>query len=1022
MTIEVVSFDGFALNGATYQGRLLTDGAPFARTAAPTLISTIGGYPRDEGFQHQSVQLQLVINVRTTLTTGMDVLKAAFRAGRSGQFVISVDGVERRRLCRVESSFPFAPSKSQFLVNLVAADPRWRAVSETEDIEPVTATGQTWNVTNDGNAVVDDAVFVIQPTSQKAASAGWQKRRQVILANRVKSPLGDFPIDVASGVLARAARFTPANTEYLSIADNAALSTGDIAFSVFGWFRLVKGASRVLAAKWTTSGNQREYLLEYDSGSDRFRFNVSNDGSATVTVTANNHGSPVDGAWVFIIAWHDPTGNTIQISVNNGSANSQAHSTGVLNSTARFALGALGDNSNPYSGDMAGVGFVKAVLTATQRTKLYEAGLSPDLLTSMQAYWRLDEASGTRVDRYGSNDLADNNTVTVGPGPQTPGKHGINHAAMVTAGASLSSAADVRVLLDGSEWPRYPGEHADTDPNSIESKFWATPDLSAGQDAHLFAAITATSPADGEELVVRSGEVKSWPPKGHLVNVATGEVISYDGWTIQNADGHAAFQGIKRAQRGTLAAVGSAGDTLWMVERRVDLISGYTGASAPETHSDLKPLLNLASQTLGNDQHEWIDFYDDLYPTRPGQWTRRYEPREDQAGYFIMARAPSVAAPNLTWKYYYQAQQVGYDIVNVVRRLFPTGLRAASDGISLTRSVERTMRLDLLTTTAEGEERQLTTPQTGPLSSSSLNVQPTTAKSIALFARSQVPQSVPEVPGYPLSSNSRSDTTAINAVNASGSKTQIVRNDSDETIVCYGVDVIVSQPNTPKVDMTIRIYADNGSGAPGSTILASGTVLAASISAFGAWVGLRFAVPLPLLAGEAFHVECSVAGGTHSNTLWWDQPGRYENAYPIHGYRIIGETANGGAAAPARAEAAGTVVVDGITAKLDLAGVPYVAVGVEEACYWLNGKLTNNTTGQSLTFGLFVATNDEIEVDVGRRTVRNLTTGDEGLIYGIEASDADQWISIAPGTNELQWDEAGVVAVSVTTTSRSAWE
>ena len=39
-----------------------------------------------------------------------------------------------------------------------------------------------------------------------------------------------------------------------------------------------------------------------------------------------------------------------------------------------------------------------------------------DLTDNLVAWWTLDETSGTRFDCVGSNDLADNNTVTSDPG------------------------------------------------------------------------------------------------------------------------------------------------------------------------------------------------------------------------------------------------------------------------------------------------------------------------------------------------------------------------------------------------------------------------------------------------------------------------------------------------------------------------------------------------------------------------------------------------------------------------------
>ena len=78
------------------------------------------------------------------------------------------------------------------------------------------------------------------------------------------------------------------------------------------------------------------------------------------------------------------------------------------------------------------------------------AAAVPFSLTNLISYWKLDEASGTRVDSHGTNDLTDNNTVT-----QSAGKLG-NAAQFVAANseylnradnASLSMGAGVRMTL-----------------------------------------------------------------------------------------------------------------------------------------------------------------------------------------------------------------------------------------------------------------------------------------------------------------------------------------------------------------------------------------------------------------------------------------------------------------------------------------------------------------------------------------------------------------------------------------------
>ncbi len=72
----------------------------------------------------------------------------------------------------------------------------------------------------------------------------------------------------------------------------------------------------------------------------------------------------------------------------------------------------------------------------------FAAPARADLLTDLKAHWKLNEASGARVDSHGSNDLTDNNTVT-----QVAGK--IGNAAQFTAANSewLSRGTDVDLGL-----------------------------------------------------------------------------------------------------------------------------------------------------------------------------------------------------------------------------------------------------------------------------------------------------------------------------------------------------------------------------------------------------------------------------------------------------------------------------------------------------------------------------------------------------------------------------------------------
>jgi hypothetical protein len=184
----------------------------------------------------------------------------------------------------------------------------------------------------------------------------------------------------AAGKIGNAAQFTLGNTEYLSIADNTALSTGDISFTMCAWVYIdVKAAgSQPIVAKWGPAGSNTdlEYRMNYSGtgGGDRFRFGVSA-GPSIVNVDASTFGSPSAVTWHFVCGWHDAASNTINIKVNDGAANSQSHSAGVQDTSYAFAIGRHGEYvpSDYMNGRIDNVLFWKRVLTAKEIENIYNA-------------------------------------------------------------------------------------------------------------------------------------------------------------------------------------------------------------------------------------------------------------------------------------------------------------------------------------------------------------------------------------------------------------------------------------------------------------------------------------------------------------------------------------------------------------------------------------------------------------------------------------------------------------------------
>ncbi|MGE0133767.1 MAG: hypothetical protein AB7L91_06260 [Dehalococcoidia bacterium] len=803
MVIRILSFDGFDLASAPYTAHFVDTNQALGRQARSITQDVIGGFQRDEGFENRGNTSQVAVLVDDDdVGARMEELRAAFRAGRRGDLVIDEDGVEKSRACRVELPMPYAGAPTRFLVSLFASDPRWRAVTETEVVETVTADGQTWEVTNAGNATVDDAVIVFQPQQQKAATDAQLYRRFANIANRVGEPYND-PIDITNG--------------------------------------------------------------------------------------------------------------------------------------------------------------------------------------------------------------------------------GIDHATLVSGGKSKTAGEDLRVLRDGVEIPRYLGEHADNDANSAATKVWATPGFGAAVSAELRDNITNLAPADGGDLVVKRGGTRGWPASGALVIEDTDEVIRYDGLADPDVDGYDGFKGIKRGQRGTSAASASAGDVLYRAPHKVELIYGHTGAAAPEARPELKPMFDLTSDTLANDRWEWLKLYDDVYPSRPGQWSRVQQARDAQAGYLFL---PTGQPTGATWRYNFGPAEPDELPYNVITKRFPSGTSGGAGQIGFDYDIDATLQLRVIGADAEGVEVPGGTIR-GLAADTYASTLTNVLRAVSIYARSQVVLSTPDFADNPMS-DLNTLFAQIAAVNAGGTDTIYVANEGDEPVDLRGMMVLVAFDGTPKKNLTIGAYADDGDGTPTANVLGFRTVASADIASVvgsAVWVGGPFTgllgtdwddvIPSLLVPGTAAHAFVLLTSGSHAAFYWYGLYAAQANGeWPFYAFRLLGD---GPIASTARAELGEQAGVTAVVVDLDADGIPYFALTAEESVYQADHVLRNNTTGQELRFNLYVGPSDEIEVDCGRRSVRNLTTGETGLLVTTDPEQAG-FFALAPGTNELQLDDAGIVEVDFTVTFRAAWE
>src|SRR5437867_8148793 len=101
----------------------------------------------------------------------------------------------------------------------------------------------------------------------------------------------------AAGKLGNAALFVEVNEQSLVIGDNAALSMGDIDFTIAGWVYFNSLDPTGLAGKWGP-GPILEYIVYFDG--TNIRFHVSSNGSNNISVA--NSQSIATATWYFFVA------------------------------------------------------------------------------------------------------------------------------------------------------------------------------------------------------------------------------------------------------------------------------------------------------------------------------------------------------------------------------------------------------------------------------------------------------------------------------------------------------------------------------------------------------------------------------------------------------------------------------------------------------------------------------------------------------------------------------------------------
>lgn len=164
------------------------------------------------------------------------------------------------------------------------------------------------------------------------------------------------------------------STEYLTRNSEAGLQCGDIDFTIAAWLYATDNTTwQYAVAKDSAVLGRREYILSNYFGTMYFSCFRATD--TYQEKSASSFGVVPLNTWFFCVCWHNAVANTINIQCNNGTVDSLGSTTALqAASDAPFRIGAKGDATLAWNGRIDQVMMWKRILTAAERTALYNGG------------------------------------------------------------------------------------------------------------------------------------------------------------------------------------------------------------------------------------------------------------------------------------------------------------------------------------------------------------------------------------------------------------------------------------------------------------------------------------------------------------------------------------------------------------------------------------------------------------------------------------------------------------------------
>jgi hypothetical protein len=205
------------------------------------------------------------------------------------------------------------------------------------------------------------------------------------------------------------------NNQYLASDTTSETTVGASSWTFSGWVRV--DTLTPFSPIWSNTDDVGGFELFLDSTGKQFTAMGAPSGGSYIN-TPSSGTNITAGKWYFLCVWFDTADRKLYLSVND-EANTVYNLVSSPASTVTTTQGYYLDSSASFVGALDQWGFWKRVLTPTERATLYNSGagisfftLPAGILSGMTAWWRFEEATGTRFDSYGTVHLSDFGGVT----------------------------------------------------------------------------------------------------------------------------------------------------------------------------------------------------------------------------------------------------------------------------------------------------------------------------------------------------------------------------------------------------------------------------------------------------------------------------------------------------------------------------------------------------------------------------------------------------------------------------------